>query len=78
MRYEKGEWVYLRDQMGAGRMKIVGLEFEWQGCVERVSFCKLRSESGLRIRASVDDVITPGEAVAERLKGKAYGHDVGV
>lgn len=78
MRYEVGDYVYVtpvsNDQ---SPRRIVGLEYKWQGCVEKVSFCKLRAGSGV-IRVPVSNVRSPGEAVAERLKGKADGHDVGV
>lgn len=78
MRYNVGDHVYFRSHIGAGRMKIVGVEFKWHGAVERLAFCKLKSRAGI-IRVPVSELLTQGEAVAEKLsKGKIDGCNVGL
>ena len=73
MRYHTGDRVYVRGHASLGPLPIAGLEFKWQGAVERVSFCRIRTGAGI-IRVPVCNVLSPGEAVAETLlKGKIHG-----
>jgi len=75
MRYKTGELVYIRGLRYAGKLPIVGFEYEWQGCVEKLTYCKLKSRSGI-IRIRAENILSTGEAVAERLKGCKDGHDL--
>jgi hypothetical protein len=77
MRYKTGDLVYIRGLKSAGKLPIVGLEYEWQGCVERLAYCKLKSRAGI-IRIRVENILSTGEAVAERLKGCQDGHILGI
>lgn len=78
MKYHEGDYIYARDYLWVGRMKIHRLEYEWCGCMEKVTFCIVRFPAGT-VRIPVSNVMTQGEAVAERLsKGRIDGRNVGV
>jgi len=69
MRYDVGEYVYIRHHSSYGLLKIVGLETEWQGCVERISRYKLKVPAGV-LNVLPSDVGSKAELFAEKLAGK--------
>lgn len=77
MAFNSGDYVLVRGMLALGKLKIVGIEWLWRGCVEYPSVYKLKTAAGV-INIQAKDVLTKQQAVAERLKGDADGFSVGV